>query len=269
MLLPVLLLSVLGTEPVKLAAPGLQLVDFDQQLADLCLERFVTVLGADQTVRVTTAKDIQQALGMERQRALLGCSDDGARASCLAELAGGLGVDAILSGSIGKVGSSITITLRVVRAGDGADVASVSERVDSTDALQEWLDAEAPRMRARVLKAFGRDAPRSSAGFVRFVPGIVGLALVGGGAGSLVVAMGQASKLQMIAGGEVATSRQISDAASTGKLTQGLGLGLIAAGGVAIATSAVWLIVSGSSDSASAALVPLEQGAVLSFGGTW
>ncbi len=76
---------------------------------------------------MTTKRDIEQILGLERQKALLGCSEGST--TCLAELSGALGVDAVFSGSLAKTGSSYTVTIRVVRAKDGAEVASISERL--------------------------------------------------------------------------------------------------------------------------------------------
>ena len=52
-------------------------------------------------VPVTSSKDVQAIVGLDRQKQLLGCGTQ----SCSAELAGALSVDAPLFGSVAKAGS--------------------------------------------------------------------------------------------------------------------------------------------------------------------
>jgi len=69
--------------PVSVAAPGLRSYGVDPKLVDAWLDRSVTVLSAS-GIKVTSHSDMEQALGFERQKQLMGCSDNGN--SCLAEL---------------------------------------------------------------------------------------------------------------------------------------------------------------------------------------
>jgi hypothetical protein len=55
--------------------------------------------------------DINSLIGFEKQKQVMGCSDDSA---CLAEVGGALGVDYILVGSLGKIGALYRIDLKVV-----------------------------------------------------------------------------------------------------------------------------------------------------------
>src|SRR3954464_15436468 len=98
----------------------------------------VSELTREGGFKVTTKNDVAQVLGIERQKQLLGCGD--AQSSCLAELAGALGVDGILSGSLARIGSGFTVTLRVLRATDGSELATASVRVKNEEELQDWLD---------------------------------------------------------------------------------------------------------------------------------
>ncbi|MBK7863126.1 MAG: hypothetical protein IPJ65_31850 [Archangiaceae bacterium] len=66
---------------------------------------------------VTTQKDISTLLGLERQKQLLGCSDESS--SCLSELAGAIGARFVLSGSVTRLGDTFQLnvqTLDTVRA---------------------------------------------------------------------------------------------------------------------------------------------------------
>jgi TolB-like protein len=80
--------------------------------------------------RVVASREIQTILGMETQRQLLNC----ASTSCTAELAGALGVDFVLTGSAGRVGSYTMLNLKLLQNRTGTLVASVSARRCAPDA---------------------------------------------------------------------------------------------------------------------------------------
>src|SRR5579871_2182499 len=128
-------LSALAATPVKLAAPGIQTVGIDAKLGDVYLQRIVT-LAKQPELKVITHNDIEQVIGLERQKQLFGCENS----NCMAELAGALGADAVLYGSLAKTGTSITLNLRAVRALDGSELASTSVRGQSEDEIQDWID---------------------------------------------------------------------------------------------------------------------------------
>lgn len=259
LLTAVLLCLAQAQEPVKIAAPGLSLSGLEAGLGEAYVERFATLLGRDRRLKVTTRRDIEQILGLERQKALLGCSEDAS--SCLAELAGGLGVDAVLSGSLAKTGSSYTVTMRVVRSTDGADVASTSERLKDEDALGEWLEAEAPRLAERIAAAFGRSRSAGSP-VVRWIPAFVGVGLLAAGVGMQVGARGDAKRLEE---GTVPLG-ETSEVVSRGKTLEAASWVFIGVGAAAVAASVTWAIV-GSADAPKVAVVPMQGGAFVSIGG--
>jgi hypothetical protein len=88
---PLLLaLSVLSAEPPKVACTAFTCSDdVGSGLCQAYELRFTSRLGRGQRVRVTTQRDVAQIIGLERQKQLLGCSDQDS--SCNAELAGALG----------------------------------------------------------------------------------------------------------------------------------------------------------------------------------
>lgn len=74
--------------------------------------------------RVVSQRDVEAVLSLERQRQMMDCN----AASCVAEIAGALGVDLVLIGSLGRVGAVAILTVRVVRVKDGNVVASGASR---------------------------------------------------------------------------------------------------------------------------------------------
>ncbi|MBS1153840.1 MAG: hypothetical protein H6Q89_5538, partial [Myxococcaceae bacterium] len=252
----VLLLASPPAAPVKVAVPSFTVIGMDQRLGEAWAERFVTLLGKGGDLKLITAKDIEQVLGLERQKQLLGCSDG--QASCIAELAGALGVDAILSGSFAQSGASITATMRVLKAADGSQLAAATGRMKDTEALQDWLEVQAVELGAQLRIAFKLEpqaetkqepAVSGKAGggvpFVRFVPAIIGGAAAIGGVACFLVSKDSAAKLRSPAGMNEA---EIHAAASTGRILEATGLGLMIGGGVAIAASVAWAVAAPRSE---------------------
>ncbi len=82
--------------------------------------------------------DIQAILGVERINENLGCDDP----SCLAELAGLLGVDEIIHGSMGRVDQSLFVSLKRLRRKDGKVLATFSKNFDNKHAAQVLASAD-------------------------------------------------------------------------------------------------------------------------------
>ncbi len=140
------LLSAAPTQPT-VASTDWASSGLDAALASTLESRFLDLLSTG-GIKVTSSKDVAAFLGLERQKQLLGCS----ATSCTAELAGALGVDAILFASVVRAGSGYTVSLRVTSATNAQSIASMSGRAPTVDALQDWLDAAATKL-ARQLRA--------------------------------------------------------------------------------------------------------------------
>lgn len=76
-------------------------------------------------------QDVSALLGLERQRQLLGCSD--AASSCLGELAGALGVDFVLTGTLGRLGQTYRVDLKLLAANSAEARGSASADVIAGD----------------------------------------------------------------------------------------------------------------------------------------
>lgn len=240
--------------PVKLAAPGFVAINLDPKVAELVLDRFV-VLAKNDDLSVVTARDISLVLGLERQRQLMGCSTD--NASCIVELAGALGTDAVLSGTVAKTERSVTLVLRAIRATDAAELVSATVRVANEDELQEWIEEHA-RGFAEELVAKVRGVPvrsSSSATWPKWLALGGGVALGGVGAGLRGAAEGSAGALR---GASPSNPVNVDGVVSDGKAFEASGNTLIAVGAAALATGAVLFAVQ---PSAPVAFVPVPGGA--------
>jgi hypothetical protein len=73
--------------------------------------------------RVVSAKDVEDLVSFERQKELLGCTQQ----SCMAELAGALGVDLILLGSVARLGRSAVLSVKLLDVKRGRERAAVAQ----------------------------------------------------------------------------------------------------------------------------------------------
>lgn len=101
-----------------------------------------------------STKEVQSLLGLERQKQMLGCGEQG---SCLAELAGALGAKLVLSGTVGRLGEVYQLTLQMLDSAK-AQTLSRSMRIAKTPellrqqlpfAIAEATGTPAPRRRRR------------------------------------------------------------------------------------------------------------------------
>jgi hypothetical protein len=142
-------------EPVRLAAPGFTTIRLPAELGGFYTEHLAQGLNRA-GLQVVTAREIQALLGLERQKQLLGCSDEAS--SCMAELAGALGVDGMVLGDVARVGRVYQLNVKVLPASGGAQLAQYSARVEREEALLEALDAAAAALGRDVLAKL-RPAP--------------------------------------------------------------------------------------------------------------
>jgi TolB-like protein len=109
-----------GAAPTK---PKLAVMDLKagQGLSARAASTLTTILAADAAragFQVITQEDVYTLLYFQKQRQMLGCTDDG----CLAEIGGALGADYVLSGEAAVVGSRhhVAISLLDARKGSAA-----------------------------------------------------------------------------------------------------------------------------------------------------
>jgi TolB-like protein len=94
-------------------------------------------LDAIDGLRTVGREDIEASLGADKQRAALGCD----AVACMAEIGGALGVDLILHGQVGRVGSKYSVNVSVVRANDSRVIARMSVMTEQNeDAIVAQMD---------------------------------------------------------------------------------------------------------------------------------
>lgn len=77
--------------------------------------------------RVINSKELETMMGFEQQKQALNCGSD----SCIAEIVGAMGVDCVLTGSVGKIADGFLLNLRVIDSRRAAVLSSISDRVNS------------------------------------------------------------------------------------------------------------------------------------------
>lgn len=283
-MLTVLLLAVVTASdpvPVKLAAPGLSYVNLTTKQGEFFADYFAQQLGA-QGLTVTTASEIATLLGFERQKQLLGCGDESS--TCVAELAGALGADGLIAGSLAKFKGGYTVQLKILAAEDGHVVARAAETVKDEDKLLEVLRDTAVTFAPLVKKALGHqaiippptvaapppavvDVPRQT---VRSTSAkVAGFGLLAVGAAGLGVGIYSFVMRSQAADFQRRAAPQYRPLYEPDLNRFQLGSYVGAAVGVAGLVAGGFLAFGGdSSTSPSAALIPLEGGAVAVVGGT-
>lgn len=144
---------------MTLALPGLQGADISKEKTDFFTAHFSTQLQR-LGLNVTSAEDIAAAIGLERQKQLLGCTDD---TTCMTEIASALGADGIITGKLAKLGNTYAANMKVIEAKSGKAIALFSATVESEALVLEMLNLGAKEINNQ-LRALspGTDAPTTA-----------------------------------------------------------------------------------------------------------
>lgn len=140
-----------ATPEVRAASVDFSTRGLKPQLGSVFSERFALFLR-DQGIAVTTSKDISAMLSVERQRQLLGCAEGSE--TCLTELAGALGVTALITGQVGRIGRTFQLSVRVLDARNAATLFVLSKTLKTEEEVLEALEAAAPEAAEKLKAAF-------------------------------------------------------------------------------------------------------------------
>jgi hypothetical protein len=259
MLAPVALLAVVaGAAPLKLATVGFTQVGLTDAQAQFYAEHLSTKLAEDPSVRVVTPKDMATVIGVEKQRELLGCADQAS--SCMAELAGALGADGLVTGQLAKVGKSFQLNVKIIAA-DGSKTLFVhsSKLLSTEEDVIEEMNTLAPQALRRVREVlFGAAAAASatsgevsasSSGSTRWpklIPTFVGAIAAGVGVVECFVASDKYNQLQSSNWTNLIANHNALDVKTSGETSLTLGITLLSVGIVAIAGGLLWYLLGGS-----------------------
>ena len=214
-------------------------------------------------LKVVTPNDIQNLLGMERQRELMGCSEG---TGCTAELIGALGADGLLVGEVARVGDQLQVNLKILSGRSGETQATFARRIDQENKLLELLDAGADELAGQLL-AVHTPPTRRVLGAAFWVPTAVAIAGLAGGGIALGLAAGKQQSLltPQSSARSLDAGRQL---VREGELLQTLGFVGVGVGAAAALTAAVAFGLAAQVPiSASVSLGP--GAAALTFGGTF
>lgn len=132
------------------------------------------------TIKVLSQSDIRRAVELEADRAAAGCDSS----ACLAELANAMGVDLVVFAEVGKLGSSMLMTLSLFDARRGEVITRDTIEGADVDRMRALLDSSVDRL----LTPLAPTTPTS--------PLLVTGAVMSG-AGSIVAGVGAGAALYM------------------------------------------------------------------------
>jgi hypothetical protein len=254
-----LVFASLAATPQKLAAPAWATVDVAPQKAEFFASRLASALH-DRGLDVISSQDIVALLGVERQKQLLGCSDESS--TCSMELANALGAELVLTGAIAKLETTYQVNLRVLRSLDGKVVAQTLVAGSSQEELVKALEGAAGSLATQLAPK----GPSPSARSLAWLPFVAaGVFAVGAGL-SLGLAFERSAALDtaLVPGASLSVVNPIARAGATFEALAWTGAGLAAASAV----TGVLMLVLGPSP-VSVGVTPASGGATVSAGGVW
>lgn len=142
---------------IKLASPGLTAVNLKKDRVEFFADHFAQEMN-NRGVRVITAQEVSAVLGLARSQQLMGCEESAT--NCMTELADALGVDGVITGSIGQFGQAYQANLVIAGNGDGKLLGNVTVKAGSEQQMLEALTVGARQAAAEVGASLGKPARR-------------------------------------------------------------------------------------------------------------
>lgn len=228
----------------------------DAKLAEVVTTGLVQEIERRAHTDVIATKDIQTALGFERQRQLVGCSNE---ESCLAELAGALGTRLLVSGSLARVGESYVFSAQLFDLTASRVARRFQHRVkaSSPEAFLDAVPIAAEALFPDVAAPPAASMSRRTTGWL-----IGGAGVVAGGVGALL----GVQSLRVAEGATAPGANYSVELASAQRFAIGADA-LYVLGGAGLCVGA-WLIVTGSSN-LHISLVPSPHAPAIAVGGSF
>jgi len=229
----------------------------DESVASAMTDAVAAEVNARGFFEVMSSNDIQTLLGVERQKQLLGCSDE--RGSCLTELAGAAGARFVLSGSVAKLGDVFQLNLTTLDSRTAQPICRSTKLAKDIASLRRLLAFA-------VAEATGTPLPPPPSRVLPFtLIGVGAAALVAGGIVGFFALSTEAAINRELANGSNNPSALMRLDAYQGELS-GIGVqrtvSLVAlCAGAALVAAGIFLMPSDSGT--RVALVPSEKGAAL------
>jgi TolB-like protein len=250
-----LVATVSAATPVRVAVMPFQLTQVSDELAGYAEDRLATEL-AHSGFAVTTPSELQAVIGLERQKQLLGCSDD---RSCIAEISAALGVEFILVGRLTRLGKRFEVDLRLVRQKDASVAARDARGIDDEARLGELLAQSARALSEQVTAA----EPAKPFAWRLWVPVVTGGVLLAVSASFWFLAeRSYAGWVTQGSGSGPLLAAQVAPTFQSLALQRNLAIAGTCVGAALIASGFVW-------NALVPVVVPTADGAAVSLGGRW
>jgi len=215
----------------------------DSSLADYCTERLAQRLS-ERGLKVTSPDQMLAMLSLAQQKQMLGCSE----ASCAAELAAALGVDAVVQSRLTRLGAKLELTTLVLKAEDGDRLAQASATAGSDGELPAAVDEVAKALLGTLAagQEQGVEAPPPTSSSAGASPGAAGwvtlsVGLAAGVAGGVLVGVGLVRRGSVLG----ANGPLLTESAARASLEQAQLLRTVGwiAGGVGLAVALAGVVV--------------------------
>lgn len=244
-------------DPIGIAVTPLQATQMPPEMAGYAEDRLANRLG-ERGFKVTTSADIQALLGLERQRQLLGCSED----ACSGEIGAALGVPLLVVGRVSKIEERFDLDVRVIRQRDGVVVARDSRGIEGVKRLAELMEAAADSL-AKQLE------PKTPFAWRLWVP--LSLGVVAAGIGGVFWVLAERDYFSWTTPGYAVPRTLVGIAEFDAELkrlnTQRLiGISTVGLGGALLVTGLLWNALAPSVP-VSVVAAPTPGGAAVSVGG--
>jgi hypothetical protein len=133
------LIALLAAEPekTKVAVLDIEAVNVDPAVARAFSEAYASAIHELGCCAVTTRAEISALLGFEKEKQLLGCSDN---VSCMTEIGGALGVEKLAVGTLSRVEGLYLLTLKLIDTRAAKTEGRFSNRADAVAPLLESVD---------------------------------------------------------------------------------------------------------------------------------
>lgn len=120
--------NALQTQPriLRVAVSDFEATDVDPAVARLVADAVVAELRKLEHLSVIGMQEIRDMLDLEAEKQALGCDE---QESCLAEIAGALGVDLLVTGTLAQVGEGSLIGMRRIDQRDAKVTGTFNERL--------------------------------------------------------------------------------------------------------------------------------------------
>lgn len=112
-----------------------------QRVAETMSESLLTELGRSGKVEAIGPGDLAAVMGLERQKAMLGCTADAT--NCFAEVSAAMGAPFVVTGALQKLGKTLRVDLKLIQAKDGKavyrDGRNIKDESDTFDVVAQMV----------------------------------------------------------------------------------------------------------------------------------